>query len=236
MVATNTSVLIIEDDDRTARQMQQIIQNDGYQVSIASTFATGLEAAKSSEFALILVDRTLPDGDGIEIIQQLRATGDQVLILIVSALGRSQNRIEGLNEGADDYLAKPFDPAELRARIKALLRRRAVAISSDVLIFGDLEIRKKARTVHRGNHHIAISPKEFELLLVFAAHAGEMLTRKMLLELVWNLHFDPQTNVVDVHVGRLRRKLEIEGRCQLIHTLRGKGYIFSEEVPLDMQD
>ena len=131
-----------------------------------------------------------------------------------------------MEEGADDYLAKPFDPAELKARISALLRRREVAISNDVLHFGDLKIHKTARTVYRDGNHISVSPKEFELLMVFANHAGQLLTRKMLLEMVWNLHFDPQTNVVDVHVGRLRRKLEEGAAAPLIHTSRGNGYVF----------
>ena len=150
--------------------------------------------------------------------------------MVVSALGRSNNRVEGLEKGADDYLAKPFDPQELRARMKALLRRNAVQMTdNDLLVFHDLEIRLKARTVHRSGQHIALSPKEFELICYFADNANEVVTRKMLLEHVWKLSFDPQTNVVDVHVGRLRRKLEINDLPPLIHTVRGEGYLFTSD-------
>ena len=129
--------------------------------------------------------------------------------MVVSALGRAANKIEGLEKGADDYLAKPFDPDELRARLRALLRRQSMqVVDNDLISFGALEIRMKARTVHARSTHIPVSPKEFELISYFARNAGEIVTRTQLLENVWNLHFDPGTNVVDVHVGRLRRKLE----------------------------
>jgi two-component system OmpR family response regulator len=146
-------------------------------------------------------------------------------VLVVSALGRAANRIEGLDRGADDYLPKPFEPGELSARIRALLRRNE-AVDTDLLAFGALQIRIKARTVHAGDEHIPLSPREFDLLVFFAQNTGDLVTRMQLLEHVWNLHFDPQTNVVDVHVSRLRRKLEAALPQPMLHTSRGLGYIF----------
>jgi two-component system, OmpR family, response regulator len=169
----------------------------------------------------------LPGGDGVEAMARIRAGGSTALILILSALGRAANRVEGLEKGADDYLPKPFEPEELRARLRALLRRGTIQVlDNDLLAFGDLEIRLKARTVHVKRAHVAVSPKEFELITYFARNAGQIVTRMQLLENVWNLHFDPGTNVVDVHVGRLRRKLEEAGSAA-IQTARGEGYIFA---------
>jgi len=174
-----------------------------------------------------VLDRMLPGGDGVEAMARIRAGGSSALILILSALGRAANRVEGLEKGADDYLPKPFEPDELRARLRALLRRGTMQVlDNDLLAFGDLEIRMKARTVHVRRAHVAVSPKEFELITYFARNAGQVVTRMQLLENVWNLHFDPGTNVVDVHVGRLRRKLE-EAGSSAIQTARGEGYIFA---------
>lgn len=156
--------------------------------------------------------------------------GSQALILILSAPGRAANPVEGLEKGADDCLAKPFEPDELRARLRALLRRPMMqALDNDLLAFGDLEIRLKARTVHVRRVHVAVSPKEFELIAFLARHTVQVVTRMQLLENVWNLHFDPGTNVVDVHVGRLRRKLE-EAGSDAIQTARGESYIFAPRV------
>jgi two-component system OmpR family response regulator len=169
----------------------------------------------------------LPGGDGVDAMARIRAGGSTALILILSALGRAANRVEGLEKGADDYLPKPFEPEELRARLRALLRRGTIQVlDNDLLAFGDVEIRLKARTVHVKRTHVPTSPKEFELITYFARNAGQVVTRMQLLENVWNLHFDPGTNVVDVHVGRLRRKLE-EAGATAIQTARGEGYIFA---------
>ena len=184
-------------------------------------------AATTAPYRVIVLDRMLPGGDGVEAMARIRAGGSTALILILSALGRAANRVEGLEKGADDYLPKPFEPEELRARLRALLRRGTIQVlDNDLLAFGDLEIRLKARTVHVKRAHVAVSPKEFELITYFARNAGQIVTRMQLLENVWNLHFDPGTNVVDVHVGRLRRKLEDAG-SQAIQTARGEGYIFA---------
>ncbi|WP_010142109.1 response regulator transcription factor [Oceanicola sp. S124] len=220
-------ILIVEDDDAAARAAETAARDLGAQPTRVASYAEGLAEASAGDYAVIVFDRMLPGGDGIEAIAQLRATGSTALVLIVSALGRATNKIEGLEKGADDYLAKPFDPDELRARLRALLRRAAMVLSdSDLVAFGDLEIRVKARTVHVGPRHVPVSPKEFELISYFARNAGAVVTRMQLLENVWNLHFDPQTNVVDVHVGRLRRKLEQAAGRAVIHTERGEGYVF----------
>jgi two-component system OmpR family response regulator len=220
-------IVIIEDDPETAAAIAAVVRDLGHLPRLAGDLAEGLRQATAPGCGLVILDRMLPDGDGINAIARLRLAGVQAMVLVVSALGRSSNRIEGLQKGADDYLAKPFDPLELRARIQALLRRAASeAADHDLLVFDDLEIRLKARTVHRGQSHIALSPREFELLVFFAENEGAAVSRAQLLARVWNLHFDPQTNVVDVHVSRLRRKLEDGGRPALIHTLRGLGYVF----------
>jgi two-component system OmpR family response regulator len=183
--------------------------------------------AIASQYRVIVLDRMLPGGDGVDAIAQIRAGGSGAMILILSALGRAAQRVEGLEKGADDYLPKPFEPEELRARLRALLRRGSIEVlDNDLLAFGPLEIRLKARTVHINRAHVAVSPKEFELITYFARHSGQVITRMQLLENVWKLHFDPGTNVVDVHVGRLRRKLEEAGSCA-IQTARGEGYVFA---------
>lgn len=223
-------ILIVEDDAVAAEAMANAARDVGAAPMMVAGYEAGLLAAKTGDFAVILFDRMLPGGDGVDAIAKVRAAGSTALVMVVSALGRAQNKIEGLEKGADDYLAKPFDPDELRARLRALLRRTTmVALDNDVVVFGDLEIRMKARTVHVGTTHIAISPKEFKLLSYFAQNAGALVTRMQLLENVWNLHFDPQTNVVDVHVGRLRRKLEGVAGRPIIHTARGEGYVFDPQ-------
>ena len=161
----------------------------------------------------------------------MRAQGSQALILVLSALGRAAQRVEGLDKGADDYLAKPNELAELRARLRALLRRATMqGADDDLLPLGTVVIRIKARTVHVGQTHVPVSPREFDLISFFARNAGHVVTRMQLLEQVWNLHFDPGTNVVDGHVGRLRRKLEDVAGHALFHTARGTGCVFA---PLD---
>jgi two-component system OmpR family response regulator len=220
-------ILIVEDDAVALEALAQAVTDVGAAPTTRTTYPQGLEEAQTGQYAVIVFDRMLPGGDGIDAIAKLRAAGSTALVMVVSALGRAANKIEGLEKGADDYLAKPFDPEELRARLRALLRRKSMQVlDNDLIAFGALEIRMKARTVHAGQTHIPVSPKEFELITYFARNAGETVTRMQLLENVWNLHFDPGTNVVDVHVGRLRRKLEQALGRPAIHTARGEGYIF----------
>ena len=219
-------ILIVEDDSETAAAVAAEVRGLGLEPVIKTTLDEGI-AASADDYRVIVLDRMLPGGDGVEAIARMRAGGARGLILVLSALGRAANRVEGLEKGADDYLPKPFEPEELRARLRALLRRGTMQVlDNDLLAFGDLEIRLKARTVHVKRAHVAVSPKEFELLTYFARNAGQVVTRMQLLENVWKLHFDPGTNVVDVHVGRLRRKLE-EAGSQAIQTARGEGYVFA---------
>jgi len=227
---TETRILIVEDDPEAAAACEAAVRDLGAIPETRASFDEGLAAAATDAYQVIVFDRMLPGGDGIDAIARIRAAGSTALVLIVSALGRAANRIEGLEKGADDYLAKPFDPDELRARLRALIRRQTMQVlDNDLVAFGDLQIRMKARTVHVGRTHIPVSPKEFELVAYLVRNAGEVVTRTQLLENVWNLHFDPQTNVVDVHVGRLRRKLEQATGYPVIRTDRGVGYIFDPQ-------
>lgn len=222
-----TRILIVEDDAVTAAEIARILAAAGFAAEHGASLAEGVARAVGQPFDLIVLDRMLPGGDSLRNIDSLRAARPGVLILVVSALGKASSRIEGLDLGADDYLAKPFDPDELTARIRALLRRRSAAPGSDDLMrFAALQIRRKARTVHFGDRHIPLSPREFDLLVFFARNAEDVVTRMQLLENVWNLHFDPQTNVVDVHVSRLRRKLDAVLPAPVLHTARGEGYLF----------
>lgn len=228
MTATPARILIIEDDTVTAREISASLERSGFCVDHSDTLAGGITRVTQQPFDAVVLDRLLPDGDGAQVIDQLRAVRPGLMVLVVSALGKPSSRIEGLDLGADDYLAKPFDPQELGARLRALLRR-AGAQDDDLMQFGALQIRRKARTVHAGDTHIPLSPREFDLLMFFARNHGDVVSRMQLLEHVWNLHFDPQTNVVDVHVSRLRRKLEASLAGPVLHTARGQGYVFDAE-------
>lgn len=220
------TILIVEDDAETRMDIEAAAEELGLAYSSMSTLASALAFLEENNPTIVIADRMLPDGDGLDAVEALRDANASTLIMIVSALGRSQNRIEGFKKGADDYLTKPFDPVELRARMASLKRRAELVHNRDeVLTIFDLEIRRKARTVHRNQQHIALSPKEFELLLYLADNQGQLVTRSMLLENVWGLHFNPQTNVVDVHIGRLRQKIDAPFDVPILQTIRGKGYI-----------
>ena len=218
--------LVIEDDAVTAAHIVSILEKEGFAASSAPGADEGLRAALTGSYDLVVVDRMLPADEGLDLVARLREREMSAAILILSALGSAGERVEGLDKGADDYLAKPFEPGELAARARALMRRARGAVTPDVMIFGPFEIRPRARTLHRSGKHIPLSPKEFDLLMFFAENAGRVVTRGVLLEKVWNLRFDPQTNVTDVHVGRLRRKLEGDDPLRVIVTIRGEGYMF----------
>ncbi|QGP77868.1 response regulator transcription factor [Sphingobium sp. CAP-1] len=219
------SILLVEDDAAARANIAAILTGAGMEVEQAADGATGLNRAGGGSHDVIILDRMLPHLSGIDVVTRLRVAGVGAPVLMLSALGRSEHRVEGLESGVDDYLAKPFEPDELVARVRALWRRASRRTSHDpVLLFGDLECHVKARTAFRQGKHLPLSPKEFELFRFLMDHAGEVVTREMLLRHVWKLSFDPQTNVVDVNVGRLRRKLEEGFAGPVLETVWGTGY------------
>lgn len=221
---TSLNILYVEDDPLAAAAVQGLVAQGGDQLAWEQTGQAGLQRAAADRFDVIILDRMLPDLDGLAIVSRLRAAGVETPVLMLSALGRSENRIEGLDAGVDDYLAKPYEPQELIARVKALHRRSSGKVHGAVIMYGALECHVKARTAFRSGRHIALSPREFELFRYFMENAGETVTREMLLRDVWNMNFDPQTNVVDVNIGRLRRKLEDGFKTPALETIWGAGY------------
>ncbi|MBT0667727.1 response regulator transcription factor [Novosphingobium profundi] len=218
------NILYVEDDARAARQVCELAAKTGDTVHWAATGSDGLKRAGVEPFDVIILDRMLPDLDGLTILARLRESGIGTPVLMLSALGRTTDRAEGLDGGADDYLAKPFEAEELLARLRALHRRASGSTHSAVILYGAFECHVKARTAFRANRHLALSPREFELFRYFMENAGEILTREMLLRDVWKMNFDPQTNVVDVNIGRLRRKLEEGFDSPALETIWGSGY------------
>ena len=217
-------ILLIEDDRLTAAAILETLERADMTVEIAETAEAGIQRAGQAGVDAIVMDRMLPGMSGIEAIERLRRAGVERPILMLSALGRADERIEGLDGGADDYLAKPFEPDELIARLRAMHRRSSAIVNQPILIHGDIELHVKARTAHRAGRHLGLSPKEFSLLKFLMENAGETVTRQMLLRHVWNLNFDPQTNVIDVNLVRLRRKLDDGFAEPLLETVRGAGY------------
>ncbi|UAK25787.1 response regulator transcription factor [Sphingomonas nostoxanthinifaciens] len=221
-----TSILIVEDDERIAQEIAAALNDHGHEVQIAGTAREGLLMAAAGSYDALVVDRMLPGGmDGLTIVTTLRATGDDIPVLVVSALDAVDERIRGLKMGGDDYLTKPFEALELTARIDALLRRRGGSGRETELRVGDLELDLLARTARRAGKTIDLLPREFRLLEYLMRSAGQIVTRTMLFEEVWHYHYDEPTNVIDVHVSKLRRKIERDGASQLIHTVRGAGYV-----------
>ncbi len=218
------NILYVEDDQRAAAELQELAAQTGDMLVWENNGAGGLLRAGMEDFDVIILDRMLGDIDGLTILGRLRESGVGTPVLMLSALGRTSDRAEGLDAGADDYLAKPFEPQELMARIRALHRRSAGREHSAVILFGAFECHVKARTAFRDNQHLSLSPREFELFRYFMENAGETVTREMLLRDVWNMNFDPQTNVVDVNIGRLRRKLEEGFASPALETIWGSGY------------
>ncbi|QIQ87026.1 response regulator transcription factor [Erythrobacter sp.] len=217
-------ILHVEDDPKSAAAVAEILAASGDVLVWEDNGSAALLRAGMEAFDVIILDRMLGDIDGLTITKRLRESGIGTPILILSALGRTSDRADGLDTGADDYLAKPFEPEELVARLRALHRRSTGREHSAVILYGAFECHVKARTAFRDNRHIALSPKEFELFRYFMENAGEIVTREMLLRDVWNMDFDPQTNVVDVNIGRLRRKLEDGFDRPALETIWGSGY------------
>jgi two-component system OmpR family response regulator len=224
MVGHSRHVLVIEDDAETAEQLVDCLKSSGYRVDLAVDGEAGLRCALSAEYVVMTVDRMLPSIDGIEVIRRLREEGVVTPALILSALGEIDDRVRGLRAGGDDYLVKPFAFREMLARVDALARRSATVVKETMLRIGDLEIDLLARIARRRGREIELLPREFRLLAYLARNAGQVVSRTMLLHHVWDLHFDPTTNVIDVYVGRVRRKLESGQDYPLIHTIRGVGF------------
>ncbi len=224
MERTPRRVLVIEDDPDTAEQLVDCLRTSRYEVDLAADGRQGLMLGRVASYVVMTVDRMLPRIDGIEVIRRLREDGIVTPTLIISALGEVDDRVRGLRAGGDDYLVKPFALAEMQARIDALARRSTTALRETVLRVGDLEIDLLTRTAYRKGRAIELLPKEFQLLVYLVRHAGQVVPRAMLLQHVWDLHFDPMTNIIDVYVGRLRRKVDEAKAYPLIHTVRGVGF------------
>jgi len=218
-------VLLIEDDTEAARFLVKGLRESGYTVEHASDGREGLNRAAEGQFDLIVTDRMLPQLDGLAIIERLRERRIETPVLVLSALGSVDDRIRGLKAGGDDYLTKPFALAELLARIEALLRRRASRSEVSRLKVEDLELDLIARRVTRGGREVELTARELKLLEFLMRRAGQVVTRTMLLEGVWDLHFDPQSNLIDVHISRLRQAIDRGTDHPLIHTVRGSGYV-----------
>ena len=222
-------ILIIEDDDNTASYLRKGLSESGHTVDRSTDGKDGLFMAMEGDYDLMIVDRMLPALDGLSLIRSLRAANRKVPALILSALGEVDDRVEGLQAGGDDYLVKPFAFAELLARIEALTRRSDTQSPETLLRVGDLEVNLLSRTVRRDGRPIDLQPREFRLLEYLMRHANQVVTRTMLLENVWDYHFDPQTNVIDVHISRLRTKIDKGFERPLLHTVRGAGYRLSAD-------
>jgi two-component system OmpR family response regulator len=217
-------LLVVEDDRETAAYLIKGLSESGYAVDHSSDGRQGLFLATGGSYDAMILDRMLPEMDGLAMLGALRAAEIRTPALILSALGSVDDRVKGLRAGGDDYLVKPFAFSELLARIEALMRRGATAPTTTRLRVADLDLDLLTRTVRRGGKVIELLPREFQLLECLMRHAGNVVTRTMLLESVWDYHFDPQTNVIDVHVSRLRQKIDRNFDHPLLHTVRGAGY------------
>ncbi len=218
-------VLVIEDDLEAASFLTNALKESGHVADIAGDGESGLEYARNASYDVLIVDRMLPKLNGLSVIEILRAEDCNTPVLILSALGEVDDRVKGLRSGGDDYLTKPFAFSELLARIEALARRTHPEEAVTKYVIGDLELDRLSRKVTRAGQPILLQPREFRLLEYLMKNAGQVVTRTMLLENVWDYHFDPQTNVIDVHISRLRSKIDKNFDIPLLHTVRGAGYM-----------
>ena len=224
-------ILLVEDDTQIGDYIARGLDEDGFTVDRAENGRDGLFLATDSQFDVVVLDRMLPGMDGLSLLKALRAAEVETPVIMLSALGSADDRIAGLTAGADDYLGKPFSFGELLARVQALMRRgRGLTRTQDTMLrCADLEFDRLTRSVRRGARKISLQPREFRLLEYLLLHQGEVVTRTMLLEAVWDYHFDPGTNVIDVHISRLRRKIDDGEDVPLFHTVRGAGYRLAPE-------
>lgn len=228
-------MLIVEDDAEAAAYLVKAFREAGHMADHADNGLDGYAMAEGGGYDVLVIDRMLPRLDGLSLIRSLREQGDQTPALILSALGQVDDRVKGLRAGGDDYLPKPYAFSELLARVEVLARRRSASPSETTLYrIGNLELDRLAHRVTRDGREILLQPREFRLLEYLMKHGGQVVTRTMLLENVWDYHFDPQTNVIDVHVSRLRSKIDKDFASPMIHTVRGAGYVVrAGEVPHD---
>jgi two-component system, OmpR family, response regulator len=217
-------ILLIEDDRESADYVANGLREEGHMVTQVASGAEGLVFTLGNKFDLLVVDRMIPGLDGLNLVKSLRAAGHHTPVLFLTALGGVEDRVSGLNAGGDDYLVKPFAFSELVARVAALGRRPRTTAAETRLHVLDLELDLLSRNVRRRGELIELQPREFRLLEYLMRHAGQVVTRTMLLEHVWDIHFDPRTNVVETHISRLRSKVDKGFEAQLIHTVRGAGY------------
>jgi two-component system OmpR family response regulator len=227
-ISKSMKVLIIEDDAEAAAYLKKAMDEAGHVADIAGNGDDGFAMADSGDYDALVVDRMLPKRDGLSVISALRAKGDMTPALVLSALGEVDDRVTGLRAGGDDYLTKPYAFSELLARLEVLLRRQSGAEQETRYQVGDLELNRLSHEVKRGDQTIALQPREYRLLEYLMRHSGQVVTRTMLLENVWDYHFDPQTNVIDVHISRLRSKIEKGFDKPLLHTIRGAGYMMRD--------
>jgi two-component system OmpR family response regulator len=216
-------VLTIEDDATTAAEIALELGSHGMHVTTCGQGEQGLELALKGGFDLITLDRMLPGLDGLNLVKRLRDAGHNTPVLMISALSDVDERVKGLRAGGDDYLTKPFDLGELSARVEVLLRRHSTPQATHLKV-GDLTVDLINRQASRGGQPLSLMAKEFQLLVFLMRNAGQVLPKRLLLEGVWNLHFDPSTNLIEVHIGRLRKKVDLPGQAPLIQTVRGSGY------------
>ena len=220
-------ILVVEDEKKVARFLEKGLREEGYSVDVSHDGTDGLLKAHVHDYDLLVLDVMLPGKSGLEVVRELRARESSVPVLLLTARGDQDDIVLGLDAGADDYLTKPFGFDELLSRVRALLRRGGSA-RPDRLIYDDLELDRVTHKAHRGGDRLDLTPKEFQLLEFLMLNAERVVRRTELLEKVWDLQFDPMSNVIDVHVGHLRRKLRESGDDPLVHTVRGVGYIFQK--------
>lgn len=221
-------ILIVEDDREAATYLVKALREAGHVVEHAGDGDDGAHAVETGEWDVVVMDRMLPKRDGLSIIQEMRGRDDDTPVLVLSALGQVDDRVDGLKAGGDDYLAKPYAVTELLARVEALARRRRPGDVETSYRVGDLMLDRLSHTVTRGGEEVVLQPREYRLLEYLMKNAGQVVTRTMLLENVWDYHFDPQTNVIDVHMSRLRAKIDKDRDRPLLHTVRGAGYMVRE--------
>src|SRR5487761_2381530 len=227
-VTRMTRILAIEDDETTAREIMDELGNHGFEVDWAGNGQEGLDRALSGQYDLITLDRMLPFVDGLTIVTAMREQNIDTPVLMISALSDVDERVDGLRAGGDDYLVKPFASEEMAARVEVLLRRQSKTERQTKLRVVDLELDLVTRQARRAEKELDLLPTEYRLLEYLMRNSGQTLTRNMLFESVWGYHFDPGTNIIDVHIGRLRRKVDAQDLLPLIHTVRGSGYTLSE--------